>query len=685
MNYRLEYIYNFFENKLPSFYASNEIRLTQVQMAVKIAAMMAPTCQRTRSLIIHAPVGTGKTFGALAPTIYNLKKLGNRLIYCTSSINLQSQLKNEELRYLKQSGEIRDFIIAKGTGHYICPKRLINANIDESIEKDLKEFVLISSTGDRVEFERQFYPLSDDLWSSINLVTSDKKCVICKENSLCPTYSYRKEFNNRKNQVIVTNHNQLIQSVINKTDGFMPIIDYTLSGGAIVIDEAHDFEDAVLGQLSESLELKTLLDICRKFPRDRKAKAIQYIDIIKKEIFRLINEYDTTKGRHSVPMECMNVLKQLNNLLNIQIVEETSRRIDRIYSMNDNDQSALEKASETIGNILNIKDYASWFDLETKAIVTVTTRFKARTKAIISDLNQSNKLVIMSGTLAVNNSFDHLLYSWGGPIPNSEKMILDTVFDYEKQAILYIPVHLPRPISAISPGFREYCLTLSQEIIQLIKITGGRTLILCTSHKQMEILYKLLENDLKTMGITFLKQGQKNIELITEDFKNDETSVLIGTGSFFAGLSVKGKSLISVILCRLPFPPPDDPFLKLIAGDISNEEKMDLVDFPRMMIRLLQAGGRLIRSIDDFGCFTILDPRTVTMPYSDKILSELRKNGYNITHDIGEVEQFIRLRMEESNFAKYPDYDRRFISVPDELNLEDTPQSFEPTNVIILT
>lgn len=40
MNHQLEYIYNFFENTLPSLYKTKEIRLTQVQMAV--AGMMSP-------------------------------------------------------------------------------------------------------------------------------------------------------------------------------------------------------------------------------------------------------------------------------------------------------------------------------------------------------------------------------------------------------------------------------------------------------------------------------------------------------------------------------------------------------------------------------------------------------------------------------------------------------------------
>lgn len=280
----------------------------------------------------------------------------------------------------------------------------------------------------------------------------------------------------------------------------------------------------------------------------------------------------------------------------------------------------------------------------------------------------------MSGTLAVDDSFSHVYYNWGGQPPQCQELILGTVFDYSKQAIAYIPEHVQKPIPSQSSDFHAYCSNLSEEILELIKITGGRTLVLTTSHKQMGLLYELLKPSLDDMGIIFLKQGDKSIELLTEDFKRDETSVLIGTGSFFAGLSVPRKALVSVILCRLPFPPGNDPFLDLIAEDLSKAEKMEYIDFPRMIIRLLQAGGRLIRTIEDFGCFTILDPRVFDSSYSGKVLSELQKVGYNITRNRNVVEVFIREKMNTSGFANYPDYDQSLLDIPDVLNAEDSPR-----------
>lgn len=193
------------------------------------------------------------------------------------------------------------------------------------------------------------------------------------------------------------------------------------------------------------------------------------------------------------------------------------------------------------------------------------------------------------------------------------------------------------------------------------------------SHKQLDLLHYQIKPPLDTMGITLLKQGSKSTELLSEDFKRDETSVLIGSGTFFAGLSIPGKSLISVILCRLPFPAYNDPFIDLIAEDMSESEIMNDILIPRMLIRLQQAGGRLIRTIEDFGCFTILDPRVCNRSYSEQVMKLLLHSGYRFTRGFAEVEHFLVKRMDETGFAKYQPYTRDKLTIPDTLTIPDRP------------
>lgn len=678
LNHRLEFVLDMFENVLKEKYNGEDIRDTQVKLGVAVAGLIS---SNDRILMCHAPVGTGKTFGALVPGIYDTLNYKSRLIYSTSSLNLQAQLKNEELHFLKERQDIKSFIVAKGITNYLCIDKIDHASLEGFIKNDLLSFSMKSSEGDRVDFEETFYPLPDDYWAMVRLDRL-KDCLYCGRKTVCPTAKHRSKFNDPSINVVVTNHNQLVQSVLNIQEGRPPILDLNMKNGLIIIDEAHDFEDAVLTQLAERIVLKDLTALIRKMGEERRRVAMRFISIIYEYIKSLKRKMDSTKGRHMMSPECIQAISQIRDVLNKEITEKAAKRLDYQEFSRDERENESDKVAELLGKILDESNYSCWltFENEMAEITIVGRKFRANTKSIIVELYRNNRLVFMSGTLAVDNSFDNIYYTWNGKIKHcTQELILPTIFNYKKQAIFYVPENLPEPVPSISKHFRDYTSVLTSEIIELIKITGGRTLILCTSYKQMYLISELIKPVLDAMGINLLKQKDKSVELLSKDFKRDETSVLIGTGSFFAGLSVPGKSLISVILCKLPFVAGEDPFMELLGQDLSMSEKMEYLYVPRMMIKLLQATGRLIRTKDDFGCFTILDPRLFTAreQYGDKILNELDAIGFPLTRDREEIRKFIDYNMREPINVQYPAYDRERLVIPDSLLKDDNARYFK--------
>ena len=81
-------------------------------------------------------------------------------------------------------------------------------------------------------------------------------------------------------------------------------------------------------------------------------------------------------------------------------------------------------------------------------------------------------------------------------------------------------------------------------------------------------------------------------------FRNDVNSVLLGTGAYWEGISIEGKSLSNLVIFRLPFPVPD-PIIEYKAS-IAKDAMMD-VRVPEMIIKLKQGIGRLIRNFSDTG------------------------------------------------------------------------------------
>lgn len=676
LNERLESVLTFFEKTLPSYYNSKEIRNSQVQMAVNIAGILSSNSDY-RSILIDAPVGTGKTFAVLVPSIYNVKKeqskkiISERVIYATASLNLQAQLRNEELSILQKLGCLNSFLIAKGQTHYICPKRLQQISISPMKKRHLEDFCNNALEGERTEFERKYYPLDDKTWSKINL-ESQSKCKHCDLEWACPTREHRNKFNDMRHQVVVTNHNQLIQSVLNVLDYRAPIIDFNRAG-IVIIDEAHEFEDACLSQIAQQVTFNSIIKWAKETMYEYKIKSA--VRVLKNSTDRIRRKLDTSSGRHKLGLTEKEALKEIQKILEEYQSRQLAYQAKKLFK-NIEDYDEIERVQVVIKNALNEVEYTSWINIDENkndSIVVVTKKFKSEINKIINELSRKNKLIFTSGTLAVKGSFDHLYHSWKGKPPSSTTSILTTVFNYSEQAIVYLPKHIPDSPGLTSPMFKQYCDAIGDEIYELIKITNGRTLILATSHKQMEMLYNYLQPKLSLLNIKFLKQGQKSVELLSEDFKQDETSVLIGTGSFFTGLSVKGKSLISVILCKLPFPPKDDPFLDLLAGGDDYNDRMEYVDIPRMLIKLLQAGGRLIRSIKDFGCFTILDPRVHDKKkgYATQVIENLKQQKYRITTERDEVKKFIELRMNMKKYPSYPKYKRDKLSIPESLQRDE--------------
>ena len=54
-----------------------------------------------------------------------------------------------------------------------------------------------------------------------------------------------------------------------------------------------------------------------------------------------------------------------------------------------------------------------------------------------------------------------------------------------------------------------------------------------------------------------MQQPGSSQDKVLNEFKEDTNSVLLGTGAYWEGISIEGKSLSNVIIFRLPFPVPD--------------------------------------------------------------------------------------------------------------------------------
>jgi ATP-dependent DNA helicase DinG len=237
--------------------------------------------------------------------------------------------------------------------------------------------------------------------------------------------------------------------------------------------------------------------------------------------------------------------------------------------------------------------------------------------------------VLTSATLAVGGGFDYIRQRLG--LDHARELVVASHFDYESQAILYVPPNLPDPRT---PQFSGEAAGLIQ---RLLEITRGRAFVLFTSYAQMNDIYDRL---LGQLNFPLLKQGDAPKSALLEEFRITPNAVLFGTSSFWQGVDVQGEQLSCVIIDRLPFAVPSDPVVaaRVKAIDAGGGNAFFEYQVPSAVITLKQGFGRLIRSLHDRGLLVLLDNRILKKQYGRVFLESLPR--YSRTTDLRKVEEF---------------------------------------------
>ncbi len=191
-------------------------------------------------------------------------------------------------------------------------------------------------------------------------------------------------------------------------------------------------------------------------------------------------------------------------------------------------------------------------------------------------------------------------------------------FDWKTQGVLYVGKDLPDPARE-----REaWSAQSADRLCDLVNAAGGRALVLCTSHANVaklgEVLRARTDHDV-------LMQGDRDSGRLMKEFVEDETSVLVGTRSFWAGIDAAGASCVLVVIDKIPFPVPDEPLHAARRGRAQRAglDAFVAVDLPVAALVLAQGAGRLIRTKHDRGVVAVLDPRLAKQAYRAQLLAAM--------------------------------------------------------------
>ncbi len=620
---------------LARWHPNYEFRPGQLEMALEVEAAL----QDRRHLIVEAGTGTGKTLAYLVPAILS----GKRIVVSTGTKNLQEQLFFKDVPFLQQHFQrpLRACYL-KGRANYACRQKIYDAEKEPMLAglEEVADFEIIrewektTETGDRAEIRT--LPESSTVWPKID--ARGERCAgqKCPQFERCFITLMRRRA--AESDIIIVNHHLLFADLALKQDEYGAVIpDYT----AVVLDEAHEVED-VAGQFfgisassHQANELRRdVAALARRkgfWSPDLEA-ALQTLDERTSRFFSL---FDAVEGRSRFPSgkaftnrhaECYADLQSALKLVaaQLKLVDERPEELDplaaRVEELASNLRALVERREE---------DYVYWVERRGRGCVLQATPVDVAGLLEERLFSRVATAVLTSATLAVSGSFAYTQKRLG--LGSARTAIVKGLFDFHKQALLYVAAHLPDPRS---PAFTA---AASDEIRRLLGHSRGRAFVLFTSYQQMQQVYDRLSFDL---DFPALLQGTGPRTALLDEFRATPHCVLFATSSFWQGVDVPGEQLSLVIIDKLPFAVPSDPVVEARVRRIREQGGDPFYDYqvPQAAIALKQGFGRLIRSRSDRGVVALLDHRIVKQRYGRVFLDSLP--DYRFTTAIDEVEAF---------------------------------------------
>lgn len=617
---------------IPGFIA----RAPQSDLAVAIAEAIA----KKSTLIAEAGTGTGKTFAYLLPCLLS----GKKALISTATKTLQDQLFQKDLptlvRALGLSARIQNL---KGRANYICQHRVaLHAEEGQFQSPQCAHEVLHvrDKLSQMKDGERSELPeISEDspVWSYVTSTTENCLGAECPEYETCFLVKARKRALDA--DIVVINHHLFFADSRLKQDGFgelLPGVD------VVIFDEAHQLAEIATNFNGERIGTRQftdlLNDVINEWPvldlANQPLKALSHkADKLMDELVSSLPVREERMGwedirRNKAFMQAWDNWLALKDELMTCLSDETVAEVPGLLRckerLEDLDKILLSFHQAT-------KDKIRWLERFKHTLVFHATPYDVAEPFSQLLKSQSCTYVFTSATLTMASSFDCFCKPLG--LEKAQTLLLPSPFDYQEQALLYLPRGIPDPKDS------AYYTALLQRALPVIEACGGRCFFLFTSHKALKLVAQMMSN---TLNYPLLVQGDEAKPILLERFRQLGNAVLLGTATFWEGVDVKGEALSCVIIDKLPFASPVDPVTRGRMAYLKDRglSGFDELSLPNAVIALKQGVGRLIRDVTDKGVLMIGDPRLSGREYGRHILASLPQIPR--TRDASKVLNFIK-------------------------------------------
>lgn len=656
-----------FQKAFPQF----QKRIGQFQMINEVYESFS----KQHHLVLEAGTGIGKTLGYLYPAAYFSKLTSNKVIISTYTNQLQSQLILNDIPLLKKIIPFDlNIAIVKGKTHYLSLTKFeeslheIEDNYDSCLSKmQILIWLLKTETGDVDELN-----LSSGGQIFWNRIRHGQHAISENEQWLEYDFYLRAKKKVEEADIIITNHSLLL-SDLSSFHHSLPNVDY------VVLDEGHHFHKIAISFMGAQLDYFRIRLLLNQFGLVEQKNLVyklntwirmnnkntSYLEKINRFIVDLFFEMD--EFFKSIRLYVKNVMKSepimkvstkidvhnpyFKNLFHsgerfsfllkefIDIIDLVCKEMEEVNGTKKYDQQlkdeilqsseALTGIRETLGRVFlypSEKDVA-WIEIDFRAFQNATTVY-LQPVTVANDLKEKffskkKSVIVTSATLSIDNQFAYILKELG--LNESTKTTnIPSPFDYRNKVKLFIPKDLP-DIKMVT--LDDYVASITEQIISIAEVTKGRMLLLFTSHEMLRKTFILMKESGLLEEYALIAQGitSGSRSRLTRNFQKFDKAILFGTSSFWEGIDIPGEDLSCLVMVRLPFTPPEEPFMQAKCEEVKKHGGNPFIEvsLPDAVLRFKQGFGRLIRTERDKGVMIVLDRRIITTKYGKKFIQSI--------------------------------------------------------------